>query len=188
VAGPLLQMNARERKLVGVLGFAGALLLLLALPFGLEAIVRFQRADNDDLRQALNDVQDARGRIRERQIKKDAIAARYGHTAPSLAGYLEQSARLQKLEVTESTPLPDVPHGKRYEEHATNIHLKKSGMLPVARFLEALEKSGYPIAVTRLNIRKRSGENDSFDVEVGVSSYDRAEMPASPAPTGSAKP
>ncbi len=188
MAGALLQMNARERKLVGVLGFAGALLLLLSLPFGLEAIIRFQRADSDDLRQALTDVQDARGRIRERQAKKDAIAARYAHKAPSLAGYLEQSARLQKLEVTDSTPLPDVPHGKRYEEHGTNIRLKKSGMLPVARFLESIEKSGYAIALTRLNIRKRSGENDSFDVEVGVSSYDRAEASPAPAPTESAKP
>jgi general secretion pathway protein M len=188
MARPLLQMNERERKLVGVLGFAGALVLLLALPFGLEALVRYQRSDNDDLRQALSDVQDARGRIHERQMKKDAIAARYGHKAPSLAGYLEQSARLQKLEVTEATPLPDIPHGTRYEEHATNIHLKKSGMLPVAHFLETLEKSGYPVAVTRLNVRKRSGESDSFDVEVGVSAYDRAEAVPAAAPSASAKP
>lgn len=181
-------MNERERKLVGILGFAGAVLLLLALPFGLEALVRYERSDNDDLRQALSDVQDARGRIRERQLKKDAIAARYARKAPSLAGYLEQSARAQKLEVTESTPQPDIPHGKRYEEHATNIHLKKSGMLPITRFLETLEKSGYPVAVTRLNIRKRSGENDSFDVEVGVSSYDRSDATPAPAPSASAKP
>ncbi len=188
MAGPLLQMNERERKLVGVLGFAGAVVLLLALPFGLEALVRYQRADNDDIRQALSDVQDARGRIRERQVKKDAIAARYARKAPSLAGFLEQKAREQKLEVTESTPQPDIPHGKRYEEHATNIHLKKSGMLPISRFLESLEKSGYPVAVTRLNIRKRSGENDSFDVEVGVSSYDRTETAPAPAASASAKP
>jgi len=189
VAGPLLQMNDRERKLVGVLGFAGAIVLLLALPFGLEAFVRYQRADNDDIRQALQDVQDARGRIRERQAKKDAIAARYARKAPSLAGFLEQKAREQKLEVTESTPQPDIPHGKRYEEHATNIHLKKSGMLAISKFMESLEKSGYPVAVTRLNIRKRSGENDSFDVEVGVSSYDRnTEAAPAPAASASAKP
>jgi general secretion pathway protein M len=188
MAGPLLQMNERERKLVGILGFAGAFVLLLALPFGLETFIRYQRADNDDIRQALSDVQDARGRIRERQMKKDAIAARYARKAPALAGYLEQKAREQKLEVTESTPQPDIPHGKRYEEHATNIHLKKSGMLPISRFLETLEKSGYPVAVTRLNIRKRSGENDSFDVEVGVSSYDRTETAPAPAESASAKP
>jgi len=188
VAGPLLQMNARERKLVSVLGVVGAIVLLLSVPFGLEAIIHSQRSDNDELRQALADVQDARVRVRERQAKKDAIAQRYARKAPSLAGYLEQTARQQKLEVTESTPLPDVPHGKRYVEHGTNIHLKKTGMLNLAKFVEAIEKSGFPLAVTRLNIRKRSGESDSYDVEFGVSSYDRAEIESPAAASGSAKP
>jgi general secretion pathway protein M len=187
MAGPILQMNARERRLVGILGFVGAIVLLLAIPFTLEAIIRSDRSEDDDLRQALSDVQDARGRVRERQAKKDAVAARYARKAPALAGFLEQTAHTQKLEVTDSTPLPDVPHGKRYVEHGSDIHLKKTGMLALSRFLESLEKSGYPVAVTRLNIRKRSGEADSYDVEVGVSSYDRTETPAT-APAGSAKP
>jgi general secretion pathway protein M len=187
MAGPILEMNVRERRLLGVLGFVGAVVLLLAVPFALEAWVRSSMSGNDDLRQALAEVQDARGRVRERQAKKDAIAARYTRKAPALAGYLEQVAGQQKLEVTDSTPLPDVPIGKRYVEHGTNIHLKKTGMLALARFLEALEKSGYPVAVARLGIRKRSGENDSYDVEVGVSSYDRSE-PAPAAPAGSSKP
>jgi general secretion pathway protein M len=187
VAGAVLQMNARERRLLSVLALVGAVVLLLAIPFGLEALVRSDMSEDDDLRQALSDVQDARGRVRERQAKKDAVAARYVRKAPALAGYLEQTARAQKLEVTDSTPLPDVPHGKRYVEHGTDIHLKKTGMLPLAKFLEALETSGYPVAVTRLSIRKRSGENDSYDVEVGVTSYDRTEAPAA-APAGSAKP
>jgi general secretion pathway protein M len=186
VAGPLLQMNARERRLVGVLAFVGAIILLLAIPFALEAIVRSSHADNEELRQALADVQDARGRVRERTARKDAIAARYAKKAPVLAGFLEQTAGQQKLEVTDSTPLPDVPHGKRYVEHGTDIHLKKTGMLALSRFLESIEKSGYPVSVTRLNIRKRSGEPDSYDVEVGVSSYERTEPAAAPA--GSATP
>lgn len=184
----VLQMNARERRLLTILGFVGAVLLLLAIPFGLEAYIHSEQADNDDLRQALSDVQDARTRVRERQAKKDAIVQRYAKTAPPLAGYLEQTARQQKLEVTDSTPLPDVPHGKRYMEHGTDIHLKKTGMLPLALFLESLERSGYPVAATRLDIRKRSGENDSYDVEVGVSSYDRVEVPPTAPPTGSASP
>jgi general secretion pathway protein M len=185
---PVLQMNARERRLVTILGFVGAVLLLLAIPFGLEAYIHSEQSDNDDLRQALSDVQDARTRVRERQVKKDAIVQRYARTPPALAGYLEQTARQQKLEVTDSTPLPDVPHGKRYMEHGTDIHLKKTGMLALALFLESLERSGYPVAATRLDIRKRSGENDSYDVEVGVSSYDRVEPAPTTPPAGSVSP
>jgi general secretion pathway protein M len=187
MAGPVLEINARERKVLVILGFVGACLLPLAIPFGIEAIVRSAQGDNDDLRQALADVQDARGKMRQRQAEKDAIAARYSKTTPALAGYLEQMARQQKLEVTDSTPLPDIPHGKRYLEHGTNIHLKKTGMLALSLFIESLEKSGYPLAVTKLDVRKRSGEPDSYDVEVGVAAYERTAA-ASPSPAGSAKP
>jgi general secretion pathway protein M len=188
VAGPVLQMNARERRLLAVLGLVAGLVLLLAVPFGMEAVVRSDMSDNDELRQALADVQDARARVRERQARKDAIAQRYARKAPELAGFLEEEARKQKLEVLDSTPMPDVPHGKRYVEHGTNIHLKKTGMLALAEFLQSIEKSGYPVAVTRLDIRKRSGENDSYDVEVGVSSYDRSDATPAGAPAGSPKP
>jgi len=181
-------MNARERRLVGILGVCAVIALVLAIPIALDAAVRGRAGDNDELRQALADVQDARTRIRDRQAKKDAIAQRYAKKPPSLAGYLEQMARQQKLEVTDSTPLPDVPHGKRYVEHGTNIHLKKTGMLPLVRFLESLEKSGYPLAISRLEIRKRSGENDAFDVECGVASYERSEPAPVASPTGSVKP
>jgi general secretion pathway protein M len=186
MAGPILQMNARERRLVAVLGFLAAIVALFAIPIGLEAVVRSQVSDNDDLRQALSDVQDARGVVRERQSQRDAIAARYSRKAPELAGFIEGQAREQKLEVTDSTPLPDVPHGKRYVEHGTNVRLKKTGMLPLSKFLESIERSGYPVAVTRLNIRRRSAELDSYDVEVGLSSYDRSAQPPATAPSGSA--
>jgi general secretion pathway protein M len=188
MATPVLQINARERKLLGIIGFAAAVLALLAIPVGLDLFIRSEQADNDDLRSALDDVQEARSRVRERQAKADAIAQRYARKPPSLAGYLEQAALQEKLEVTESTPLPDVPHGKRYSEHGTDIHLKKTGMLPVVHFFQSIEQSGYPLAITRLNLRKRSGENDSFDLEVGVSSYERSDAPVAPSPSGSAKP
>jgi general secretion pathway protein M len=187
MAGPILQMNARERRLVSVLLFVGAIVVLLAIPFGLEIFVRSAASDDDELRQALSDVQDARSVVRERQAKRDTIAGRYARKAPELAGYLETAAKAVKIDVADSTPLPDIPHGKRYMEHGTAVRLKKTGMLALARLLESIEKSGYPMAVTRLNIRKRSGEPDSYDVDLGVSSYDR--QAAAPAdPTGGTKP
>jgi len=191
MAGPVLQMNVRERRLLSVLAFVGAIVLLLAIPFGLEAIVRSSAADDDELRQALSDVQDARSLVRDRQAKRDTIAGRYARKAPELAGYLETAAKAVKIDITDSTPLPDIPHGKRYVEHGSNVRLKKTGMLALAKLLESIEKSGYPMAVTKLNIRRRSGEADSYDVDLGVASYDRtaaADVPATAASGGSAKP
>jgi len=168
-------LNPREQRMASIAVLVIGVMVLLAVPIGLQTLVSSRRTENEELRAALASVNNARGQIRERQERKSSLAARYGKKAPQLAGFLEQNASAQKLQVTDSVDRPDVPHGKKYVERNTVIHLKKSGLASIAKFLESIEKSGYPVAVSRLNIRKRAGEPDSYDVEVGVSAYDRTE-------------
>ena len=178
-------LNPREQRIASLAVIIVGVMLLLAAPVGLQTLVSSRRTENEELRSALTTVNNARAQIHERQERKSSIAERYGKKAPQLAGFLEQNASAQKLQVTDSVDRPDVPHGKRYVERNTVIHLKKAGMGPLAKFLEAIEKSGFPVSVSRLNIRKRAGEPDSYDVEIGVSAYDRSEpakAPSAPAP------
>jgi len=176
------KLTAREQKLLTILGGVLAFMLLLGLPVGLEAAIASKRSDNQDMREAISKIQDARGQIRDRQMRKDEIAARYANKAPALAGFIEQSARAQKLEVSDSVDRPELPIGKQYTERTTVVHLKKAGMLPITRFLESIERSGFPVVISRLNIRKRMAETDSYDVEVGVSAYDRLQEARKEAP------
>ncbi len=171
-------LNAREQRLAQILAVVAALLLLLGLPIGLESYVAAKRAGNSEIRDALENVQASRAQMRASQAKRDAVTARYAKKAPELAGYLEQMARKQKLEVTDSVDRPPLPIGKRYIERSTTIHLKKAGLYNISKFMESLEQSGTPGSVNRLNLRKRTGEQDSYDVELGVSAYDRIEKPA----------
>ena len=172
-------LNAREQRLAQILVVVAAILLLLGLPIGLESYVAAKRSGNAELRDALENVQASRAQMRASQAKRDAISARYARKAPELAGYLEQMARKQKLEVTDSVDRPPLPIGKHYVERSTTIHLKKAGLYNISKFMESLEQPGTPTAVNRLNLRKRTGEQDSYDVELGVSAYDRIEKPAS---------
>ncbi len=170
-------LNAREQRLAQILAVVAAALLLLGLPIGLESYVASRRDGNTALRDALDNVQASRAQMRASQSKRDALASRYNRKAPELAGYLEQMARKQKLEVTDSVDRPPLPIGKRFMERSTTIHLKKSGLLALSKFMESLEQSGTPVAISRLNLRRRMGEQDSYDVELGVSAYDRNEKP-----------
>lgn len=173
-----MNLSPREQRLLRVFLVVAIITGTVGLPLGFESWVASKRADNDEMRQTIADVQAARAQIREKQAKKDAVASRYKTKAPELGSYLEQTARKQKLDVTDNTDRPAVPIGKRYTERSTVIHLKKAGMLGISKFLESIEQSNMPMAVTRLNIRRRMGEQDAYDVEVGVSAYDRAETPA----------
>jgi general secretion pathway protein M len=179
-------LNPREQRVATLAVFVFGAMLIVALVGGLASTVSSRTSEIDDLKNTLSLVQAARGSVRERQSRKDSIAMRYQTKAPTLGGYLEQTAKKNSLEVSDSVDRPDVPHGKKYTERSTVIHLKKAGMLNIAKFLETIEKSPYPVSVSRLNIRKRTGEPDSYDVEVGVSAYDRQET--TPAAAGSAQP
>lgn len=172
-------LNPREQRLATIALFALGVILILAVPVGLSMMVSSRRAENEELREALTSVNGARGKIQERKQKRDQIANRYAKKAPSLAGFIEQNASTNKLQVTDSVDRPDTPHGKKYVERHTVVHFKKSGMLSIAKFMESVEKSNLPVSISRLNIRKRAGEPDSYDVEIGVSAFDRNE----PAPT-----
>lgn len=178
-------LNPREQRVATIALVVFGVMFILGIPFGLQMLVSSRRAENEELRSALTAVNNARGQIRDRQQKKNEIAGRYAKRAPQLAGFIEQNASAQKLQVTDSVDRPDVPHGKKYNERHTVVHLKKSGMAAIAKFCEAIEKSGYPVDISRLNIRKRAGEPDSYDVEFGVSAFDRTET-AAPAPASSA--
>jgi general secretion pathway protein M len=181
------RLSPRERRLVTVLGGFVLASLVLAVPVGLESVVHARESDNHELAAALVAVQEARTLVRERQDRKESIVRRYAKKAPPLAGFIEQAAQHDKLEVTDSVDRPEVPHGKKYVERGSTVHLKKAGLLPIAKFLEALEKSGHPLEVSRLTLRKRLGETDSYDVEVGVSAYDRIDsLPPPPSPAASA--
>lgn len=181
-------LNPREQRVASLAVIVLGVILVLAIPVGLSMLVSSRRAENEELREALASVNGARGKIRERKEKRESIARRYQKRAPQLAGFIEQNASANRLQVADSVDRPDVPHGKRYVERHSVVHLKKAGMLAIAKFIEAIERSDYPVSVSRLNIRKRSGEPDSYDVEIGVSAFDRTEPtpPPAPAPGGAA--
>jgi general secretion pathway protein M len=182
------RLNPRERRMVTLLGAIAGILVFIGLPAGLEAAVISRQTDASELRAALDAVQSARASIRERQSKKDSITARYARRAPPLAGFISELAKQQKLEITDTVDRAEVPHGKKFSERSTTIHLRKSGMLPIAKLLESIETSNFPVVVSRLNIHKRPGEPDSYDVELGVSAYDKVEAAAAPASSASAGP
>jgi general secretion pathway protein M len=180
-------LNPREQRVASIAVYVFGFFLVLAVPVGLSMLVSSRRAENEEMKETLALVNGARPKIKAAQERKSTIVSRYAKKAPQLGGFLEQKASAAGLQAQDSVDRPDVNHGKQYVEHQTTIHLKNTGLGPIARFLESLERSEYPISVTRLNIRKRSGENDSYGpIEVGVSSYDRNAPTAAAAPAASA--
>jgi general secretion pathway protein M len=168
-------LSAREQKLLGVLLIGLAVTVLVGVPAYVYSGVAAVRAENEKIRGLLAQMDRAESSLLERKQARDALLARYQRPAPPLAPLIEKAAQENGIEVPESKDRPDVPRGKKYTERITVVTLRKIGMGPLVKTLEKLELSGYPISVTRLNIKKRTGAPDSWDVELGVSAFDRKE-------------
>jgi len=181
------KLAPRERKLMNALGAFVGLFLLVLVPLIVSLMLGSRRTENKALTEAIFSIKNSREEVRQRQAKREAVIARYANKAPSLASVFEKAARDNHLDIQESRDMPEVPHGKKYVERATVIRLRKVGMLPLAKMLEQLEQQHMPISISRFNIRRRGGERDSYDVELGLSAFDRNEAPKeTPAPTGGA--
>ncbi len=169
----LEKMNPRERRLLNILGVFLGVVFLVGLPIFMVVSLSFKRSEIQELRAAADAVQAARVQVRDRQIKKDAIMARYQNRAPELGGFIDQKARAQKLEITETTDRPAIPVGtsKRYTERSTLVRLKKAGLLPLSEFFASIEQAPNPVTISKLNLRKR--DKDSYDIELVVSAFDR---------------
>ena len=190
LADRIEKMEPRERRLLFLLlGLLGAT-LLLAGPIYVAMTVAGKRATNAELRELTESIRSARASILERRAKREAVQARYARPAPALAGFIEEAARANGIAAAESQDRPDTPQGKHFIERSTAIRMHKVSMAPVLRMLEKIEQSGYPVAVTRLNLKPRAGEADSYEVELAVSAFDRkadSAAPAAPSPTETEK-
>jgi general secretion pathway protein M len=167
------KLEPRERRLLGILMGLVVMLVVLALPMYAWSSVRDARDSNEQVRDLISDIYKARMGVGELRAKQEALLARYSKPAPQLAGFIEDAAKQNNITLADSQDKPEIPHGKRYTERLTVVKLHKVGMLNLVKMLEKIEQSGHPVVISRLNIRPRSGEPDSYEVELGVSAYDR---------------
>jgi general secretion pathway protein M len=183
------KLEPRERRLLSILGTMLGVFLFLLGPIGIYSVVSGRRSDNQDLRDLIDKIYDSRAQVAERNNKRDALRARYARQAPALAGFIDEAFKENGASAAESQDRAPVPHGKRYSERATVVKIHKIGMLALSKTLEKIEQSGYPLSITRLSIKPRVGEPDNYEVELGVSAFDRsaeAKEPKDPAAAGSA--
>ena len=160
------RLDPRERQLVGVLVIVFGALLVLAVPLGVTALFSSRRGDSDALREAISAIQAGREAVRAATPSaKPCSSAMRGPHRRSRA-FSPSSPRKAKSRSPKARTARMVPHGKKYEERSTKIVLRKVGMLALVKFMERIEQSGHPVSISRLNIRKRGAEQDSYDVEM----------------------
>ncbi len=167
----MAKLEPRERTLL--LAFLGviAAIVFFVVPYYLHRTVQTARDDNQEIRDFIQTVGESRKKIEANKAARDAMLARYAKTVP--ASFIDDAAKTNEVEIAETQKKPDVPHGKRFVEHVTTVRLHKPGMYGISKMLERLVSGGYPVSISRLSIKPRAGEPDAYDVEIGISTFER---------------
>jgi general secretion pathway protein M len=166
-------LDDRERRLLVVAVGVALLGVALLPPAMLFAVLHSRRSDVEAIREVVTAIEDDSAAIEHAKAERSALTERYARTAPPLQAFLAKLAADTDVQIPESQDRQAVPRGKRFEERSTKVTLRKVGMLALAKFLEKIETSGYPVKVTQINVRKRGTEPDSYDVDLVVSAFDR---------------
>ena len=183
----LSRLGPRERRLLNILLVVLAVAAITVVLIVMPRAVMAKRNENQQIREAIDELISNYPALVKAEAQRKAIVARYAKAAPALGAFLDTQARQNGIEkIDENQERPSLPHGKRFDERSTRIQMRKVGLANLAHFMESVERSQYPIIFSRLDIRKRLSESDSYDVELIASAYDRKEAPKSDISTSGA--
>jgi hypothetical protein len=168
------RLSSRERMLVSAMGVTFVVMVTLIVGFFItDGLATFQ-GRNDDMRQALRDIELHRATYVKAKAKTAQLETRLGKTPIQLGGYLEQAAKESGVEIPESNDRPAVASGKHYTERSVDLRLRQVKLEALAKFLKRIETGPNLVIVTALNIKTRDDKHEDLDVEMTVSTYERA--------------
>ncbi len=167
----IANLNERERKLMGVLGGALVVILVVLPLYLITSSISDIRDENQELAAVLREIQHERGALAAREAERAASAARYETPAPPLGSFMEAQATGQALSLREVTDQPEKVIGE-FTRRNTRATLPNVGLRAVVKMLTSIENSRLPVAIERLQIEHyRSG--DAYNVQVGLIAYQR---------------
>ena len=174
------RLSQRERTMVSALGVAFVLTVVLIIGFLITDGLTSLEERNADMRQALKDIDTQRDSYIKARFKGQEIDRRIGGQPVALQGYLEQAAKDTGVEIPESNERPPQPAGKAYVERAVDIRLKAVRIEQLGAFLKRIETGPNLVLVTALSIHTRDDKHQDLDVEMTVSTYEKAPKKAEP--------
>jgi Tfp pilus assembly protein PilN len=166
-------LSEREQKLViAMSSIALAMLVVLPMYFVGSSVAELED-DNAELSAVIAEIESSRKELIRRKAEEELMLARYDKKAPPLGTFIEQEARKQQLALKQVVDQPREALGD-YTRRRVRVDMQKVSMRPILELLASLANSPYPVTIDRLQI-DHPQEGDVFNVQIGISTYDRAE-------------
>jgi len=172
------RLSQRERTLVTALGVTFCVMVTLIVGFLITDGLSSLEERNAAMRQALKDIDTQRDNYLRARAKSSQLETRLGHGSIQLGSYVEQAAKEVGVEIPESNDRTPAPAGKQWVERGVDLRLQHVKLDQLASFMKKIETGPNLVVVTALNVRTRDDKHQDLDVEMTVTTYERAK-PAS---------
>ena len=180
------QLSERERRLVSAMIAVAVALLLILSSLMVYGRLGDLADDNEAMRRVLKEIEDNRDSYQRLRMKSQQVEARIGHGGVQLEGLLETAANLSNVEISESTERqPVAVANKKYTERAVDVRLRKVTIDKLAHFLRKLETGPNLVVVSRLSARVRDDKHEELEVEMTVTTWEKADTKKAGGPGGS---
>lgn len=171
--GRIEELSLREKVLLVVmLGVLCASVLMVSIVFMVKKIndLETQIEQGKSILMQLKENEETI--VTKLEMKKD-FERRFESSPPQLSGLLEELGRQSGVEIPETRDLQDEMIDKKWIQKSVEIKLRKVGLEALVAFMVRIKNQNrsFPIAITKLNIRKRIGEINSYDIQMTVSTY-----------------
>ena len=168
------RLSQRERTMVGALGVTFVIMVTLIVGFLITDGLSTMEEHNADMRQALRDLDTQRDKYIQMRAKTAQMETRLGSQPVQLQGYVESAAKEAGVEISDSTDRPAAAAGKKFIERTVDLHLKPMTIDQLTRFMKAIETGRSLVVVKELSVRTRDDKHEQLDIDMTVSTYERA--------------
>lgn len=168
------RLSQRERTMVGAMGVTFIIMVTLIVGFLITDGLSTMEEHNADMRQALRDLDTQRDKYIQMRAKTAQMETRLGSQPVQLQGYVESAAKEAGVEISDSTDRPAAAAGKKFIERTVDLHLKPMTIDQLTRFMKAIETGRSLVVVKELTVRTRDDKHEQLDIDMTVSTYERA--------------
>ena len=181
-------MSARERKMAAGMVAAMILFAVFLAGFFVQTAIGDIEEENELRAETLRLVAVAGPKFEEAQADQRDVA-RGQEKPPPLRTLVDGVVKKIGMPDPDTKELPDQSRGDDWTEHGVEVAWRQVSLEQFTRFMEEMEgnRRRFPIAITRLEVRKRRPGEDIFDVTMSISTFEKVDE-AAPADGATGKP
>ncbi len=184
-------LSERERRLVGIAGLIFFVFVIFLFVFLVRTKIGDLEDDNIKYTNILRFIDQKEQDFLEQKQKSRQSKSRSTAKPTPLRTLVDKIGRQLNVTVQDVKELPDHRHNSNWLEHAVELSMREIGLFDLTKFMEEVRanRRRFPIAITKLEIRKRKRVQDTYDIKMVIATYEQAKEEVAPGkrPSGSGR-